>query len=154
MVLLKKWARHKVKSYTYCVNQFLPEKHQKEWNQECKQKQSLMFNFYNIFDLLTSWTQKIAWWPPVFKHDFCIFPYNDPPDIKTSWRRRSDVAATSLCTSQWRRRYVSNETPNDASMERRQDVSVVRLYDVLLERHSDVSKGRNNDAPSLRLHDF
>ena len=37
-------------------------------------------------------------------------------------------------------------------MERRQDVSVVRLY-VLLERHNDVSKGRNNDAPSLRLHD-
>ena len=38
-------------------------------------------------------------------------------------------------------------------MERRQDVSVVRLYDVLLEHHNDVSKGRNNDAPSLRLHD-
>ena len=37
-------------------------------------------------------------------------------------------------------------------MERRQDVSVVCLYDVLLERHNDVSKGRNNDAPSLRLH--
>ena len=60
-------------------------------------------------------------------------------------RRRGDVAATSLCTSQWRRRYVSNETPNDVSMERREDV--------LLERHNDVSKGRNNDAPSLRLHD-
>ena len=67
-------------------------------------------------------------------------------------RRRGDVAATSLCTSQRRRRYVSNETPNDVSMERRQDVSVVRLY-VLLERHNDVSKGCNNDAPSLRLHD-
>ena len=38
-------------------------------------------------------------------------------------------------------------------MERRQDVSVVRLRYVLLERHNDVSKGRNNDAPSLRLHD-
>ena len=38
-------------------------------------------------------------------------------------------------------------------MERRQDVSVVPLYDVLLERHNDVSKGRNNDTPSLRLHD-
>ena len=68
-------------------------------------------------------------------------------------RRRGDVAATSLCTSQRRRRYVSNETPNDVSMECRQDVSVVRLYDVLLERHNDVSKGRNSDAPSLRLHD-
>ena len=38
-------------------------------------------------------------------------------------------------------------------MERRQDVSVVRLYGVLSERHINVSKGRNNDAPSLRLHD-
>ena len=68
-------------------------------------------------------------------------------------RRCGDAAATSLCTSQWRRRYVSNETPKDVSMERCQDVSVVRLYDVLLERHNDVSKGRNNDGPSLRLHD-
>ena len=54
---------------------------------------------------------------------------------------------------QWRRRYVSNETPNSVSMERRQDVPVVHLHGVLLERHDDVSKGRNNDAPSLRLHD-
>ena len=38
-------------------------------------------------------------------------------------------------------------------MERRQDVSVVRLQGVLLERHNDVSKWRNNDAPSLHLHD-
>ena len=38
-------------------------------------------------------------------------------------------------------------------MERCQDVSVVRLHGVLLERHNDVSKGRNNDAPLLRLHD-
>ena len=38
-------------------------------------------------------------------------------------------------------------------MERRQDVSVVRLHGVLLERNNDVSKGRNNDSPSLRLHD-
>ena len=37
-------------------------------------------------------------------------------------------------------------------MERRQDASVVRLYDVLSERHNNVSKGRNNDAPPLRLH--
>ena len=67
-------------------------------------------------------------------------------------RRRGDVTATCLCTSQWRRRYVLKETPNDVSMERRQDVSVVRLYDVLLERYNDDSKGRNNDAPPLRLH--
>ena len=38
-------------------------------------------------------------------------------------------------------------------MERRQDVTVVCLHGVLLERHNDVSKERNNDAPSLRLHD-
>ena len=67
--------------------------------------------------------------------------------------RRGDVITTSLCTSQRRRRYVSNETPNDVSMERRQVVSVVRLHNVLLERHNEVSKGRNKDAPSLRLHD-
>ena len=78
----------------------------------------------------------------------CSFHTSHP-----AFRRRGNVATTSLCTSQRRRRYVSNETPNDVSMERRQDVSVVRLYDVLLERHNDVSKGRNNDAPSLRLHD-
>ena len=68
-------------------------------------------------------------------------------------RRRGDVAATFLCRSQRRRRYVSNETPNDVSMERRQDVSVVRINNVLLERHNDASKRRNSDAPSLRLHD-
>ena len=68
-------------------------------------------------------------------------------------RLRGDVATTSLCTSQQRRSYVLNETPNDVSMERRQDVSVMLPYDVLLERHNDISKRRNNDAPSLRLHD-
>ena len=68
-------------------------------------------------------------------------------------RRRGDVVVTSFCTSQQRRKYLSNETPNDVSIERRQDVSVVRLHEVLLERLNDVSKRRNNDAPSLRLHD-
>ena len=63
---------------------------------------------------------------------------NTPPGIKTSWRRR---------------RYVSNETPNDVSLEHRQDVSVVRLNNVFFGRHNDVSKGRNNDALSLRLLD-
>ena len=79
-----------------------------------------------------------------------------PPDIPIlshpPIRRHGDVAVASLCTSQQRRRYVSNETPNNVSMECRQDVSAVRLYEVLLERHNDGSKGRNNDAPSLRLH--
>ena len=42
--------------------------------------------------------------------------------------------------SQPRRRYVSNETPNDVSVKRRQDVSGVRLHDVLLECCDNLSK--------------
>ena len=42
------------------LNQILREKRHKNWKQECKQKHSLLFNFCNIFDLLTSRTQKIA----------------------------------------------------------------------------------------------
>ena len=68
-------------------------------------------------------------------------------------RRRTNVVTTSVWTSQRRRSYVSNETPNDVSVERRQDVSVVRLHDILLERRDDVSRGRNNDVPSVRLFD-
>ena len=78
----------------------------------------------------------------------CSFHTSHP-----AFRRRGNVATTSLCTSQRRRRYVSNETSKDASMKRRQDASVVRLHDVLLKRRNDVSKGRNNHVPSLRLHD-
>ena len=69
-------------------------------------------------------------------------------------RRRGDVVATSLCTSQRRRSYVSNETPNDVSVERRQDVSVVRLHDILWEHCDDVSRGRNINVSSVRLHDI
>ena len=76
MILFKKWAKRKVKSYIYCVK-FLRKKRHKKWNQECEQKQYLLFNFCNIFGLLTSRTQKIAWWPPVFKPDFYIFSYNE-----------------------------------------------------------------------------
>ena len=36
MILFKKWAKHEVKSYIYCVDQFLREKRHKKWNQECK----------------------------------------------------------------------------------------------------------------------
>ena len=39
MILLKQWPRHKVKSFIYCVNQFLREKRHNRWNQEYKQKQ-------------------------------------------------------------------------------------------------------------------
>ena len=76
MILFKKWFKHKLKSYIYYVNQFLREKRHKKWNQECKQKQSLLFSFCNMFDLLTSTTQKIGWWPPVFKPDFYVFSFN------------------------------------------------------------------------------
>ena len=55
------------------------------------------------------------------------------------------------CMSQRRRRYVSNETPNDASVECRQDVSVVRLQDVLLVCRDHVSRGRNDDTSPRRL---
>ena len=67
-------------------------------------------------------------------------------------RRRGDVVMTSLCTSQRRHRYVSNETPNDVSVERRQNVSVVRLHCVNLECHDEVSKRRNDEDSSVRLH--
>ena len=77
MILFKKWAKHKVESYIYRVDQFLREKRYKKWNQEYKQKQHLLFSFRNIFDLLTFRTQKIAWWPPVFKPDFYIFSFNE-----------------------------------------------------------------------------
>ena len=68
-------------------------------------------------------------------------------------RHRGDVVTTSLCRSQQRRRYVSNETPNNVSVERRQDVSVVRLHNVRLECCDDVSSGRNDNVPSVRLHE-
>ena len=60
--------------------------------------------------------------------------------------------ATRSRTAQRRRRYASNETPNDVSVERRQDVSVVRLHDVLLVCRDHVSRGRNDDVSSVRLH--
>ena len=74
------------------------------------------------------------------------------PTVKThpAVRRRSDVVMTSLWTFQQRRRYVSNETPNNVC---RQDVSVVPLYKVLLEHRDDVSVRRNKDVPSVRLQD-
>ena len=67
-------------------------------------------------------------------------------------RRRGDVVTTSLCTFQRRRRYVSNETPNDVSVERRQEVSAVCLHDVLLVCCNDISTRCNDDVPSIRLY--
>ena len=73
MILFKKWAKHKVESNIYCVNQFLHEKHHKKGSQEFKQKQSLLFSFCNIFDLLISRTAKIAWWPLFLNLIFTYF---------------------------------------------------------------------------------
>ena len=69
MILLKKWAKHKVKSYI-CVNQFLRKKRHKNETKNVNK-------FCNIFDLLTSRTQKIARWTPVFKPDFYVFSFNE-----------------------------------------------------------------------------
>ena len=70
-------------------------------------------------------------------------------------RRCVDVITMSLCTSQLRRRYLSNETPNYVSMKRHHDVSVsvVRRHKILLECSDDVSSVRNNDASSVSLYD-
>ena len=59
------------KLFNYCVKSAFVRR-----NQECKQKQSCMFNFCKILDLSTWRIQKIVWWPQVFKPDFHIFPYN------------------------------------------------------------------------------
>ena len=48
----------------------------------------------------------------VIKHNSYVHNYK-PSHSAT--RRRSDVEATSLCTSKQRHRYVSNETPNDGA---------------------------------------
>ena len=82
-----------------------------------------------------------------------IYYYNtDGNTSHPAKRRRGEVVTTSLCASQRRCRYVSNETPNDVSVEPRQDVSIVRLHVVLYVCRDDVSRGRNNDVPSVRLH--
>ena len=76
MILFKKWAKHKVKSYIYCGNQFLREKHHKNETKNANKNSLFCFNFCDIFHLLTSRTQKIARWPHVFKPDFYIFSFN------------------------------------------------------------------------------
>ena len=47
MILFKKWVKYKVKSYIYYVNQFLPKKRHKKWNQELN-KNSLFCSIYAI----------------------------------------------------------------------------------------------------------
>ena len=76
----------------------------------------------------------------LFHEKNSIIPIRDETHLAK--RRRGDVVKASLCTSQRRRRYISNVTPHDVSMERHQDVSVVRLHGILSERCDDVSRGR------------
>ena len=53
------------------------------------------------------------------------------------------VITRSLCTSQQRRRYVSNETPYDVSVVRHQDISVVCIHDVpLVSLYDDSCKSQ------------
>ena len=47
-----------------------------------------MFHFCNFYDLLTSTTQKIVCWSPVFKPDFYIFSYNE--QLGKIWRNFMD----------------------------------------------------------------
>ena len=46
--------------------------------------------FYNIFDLLTSRTQKIAWSPPVLKPDFSYLP------IMSNSGKFKEISSTSF----------------------------------------------------------
>ena len=48
MILFKKWAKHKVKSYIYCVNQFLREKRHKNETKNVN-KNSLFCSIFIIF---------------------------------------------------------------------------------------------------------
>ena len=106
MILFKKWAKHKVKSYTFFVNQFYCEKRHKQRSQKCKQKQSLLFNFSNILVLLITRTKKIAWRPPVFKPKFYIFSYIE--QLRKIWRNFIDkflLYHTSLIPTNSRRSF-------------------------------------------------
>ena len=52
----------------------LCEKRHEKLNQVCKQKQCLLLNCCNIFDLLASRTEKIAWWHLFLNLIFTYFP--------------------------------------------------------------------------------
>ena len=84
---------------------------------------------------------------------FFDMPIKNEEETHLATRRRCDVLTTSLCTSQRRSSYTSNEKPNDVSVERRRDVSVVCLHDILLQRRDDVSRGLYNNLPLVRLLD-
>ena len=48
MILFKIWAKHKVKSYIYCVNQFLRKKRHKNETKNVN-KNSLFYSIFVIF---------------------------------------------------------------------------------------------------------
>ena len=52
----------------------LCEKRHEKLNQVCKQKQCLLLNCCNIFDLLATRTEKIAWWHLFLNLIFTYFP--------------------------------------------------------------------------------
>ena len=57
-----------------------------------------------------------------------------------------------ITMSQRHCRSLTNETPNDVSVERHQDLCMVHIHGVLLERRDEVLRRRNNDVPSVRVH--
>ena len=106
MILFRKWAKHKDKSCIYCANQFLCEKRHKKWGQECKQKQSLLFNFCNI---LIYWSLE-----PRKEHGdllflnliFTYFPtMNNQENLKKFHGQVSNVSYLH------KRNHTSNKTP-------------------------------------------
>ena len=74
--MLKKSAKHKVKSYfSLCKSVFAWETKNEAKNVN---KNSIFSSiFVIIFYLLTTITWKIAWWTLVFRHNFYIFFYNE-----------------------------------------------------------------------------
>ena len=83
----------------------------------------------------------------------CVFVYHYiKKKKKLTRRRRHDIASTSFCLSQRRRKYISNETPNEVSVELCQNFSVVRLYNVMKKRLDKVSRICNSNIPLIRLH--
>ena len=85
------------------------EKCHKKWKQECKQKQSLLFNFCNIFDLSTSRTPKYygdtLFLSLIFICDFCScieffflsgFSFTDTDDSQDSRGREGTIFYSTL----------------------------------------------------------